>query len=125
MAIFGNCWLADEIEADFGASVLIHDVDTHAATLPEVADLAQTGFSPNIASAVVIDPTHVRVFFARPALRNSALSNPDNYEITPPLTVYAAVPDMLNFDPLYVDLTIDEQHTGTLYYLVFNRIEAA
>ena len=130
MAVFDNCWLADEIEADFGAAVLIHDVDILQGLLPEVADLTYTpptGLSPGLASVTVIDPTHVRVAFTSPAVRNSALSNPDNYTITPALVVHAVAPEpaSIHLNPTYVDLTIDEQKTGENYLLTLNRIEAA
>jgi hypothetical protein len=112
------------------AGVLVHDVDSYPGVFPEVADLVltpPTGLSPEIDSVAVIDPTHVRCIFVSPALRNSALSNPDNYTITPTLVVHAVVPEpvSLHVNPTYVDLTIDEQKTGENYLLSLNRIEAA
>lgn len=85
---------------------------------------SSTGGPGEIASVSVLSPISIRATFAAPVKDNLALHNPDNYQITPALTVYSVTPESA-VNPSYVDLEIDEQQTGVSYDIEIVAIEEA
>lgn len=122
MATF-DARLDDDVVAHESAA-LVHDVDTFDGWFHEYADIVTSGISPGLASVNVLSPTSIRVNFSRPAVKNAALLDPNNYVITPTLAVHS-VAAAAGTTAAYVDLVIDEQCTGTAYDLELQRIEAA
>ena len=98
--------------------------DIYAATAPFRSDLVSGTSCPafSAVAVTVLSPTSIRVTFPFAAKNNSALLQPGNYVITPSLAVYSVTPENVT-EPTYVDLTIDEQKTGTNYQVEVQGVE--
>ncbi len=114
----------DSCGVDFGRWVPV--VEIYPATTPIEADLSVSseGASPGVSLITPTSSTMIRVTFEAAAVGNTALSNPDNYVITPSLAVHSVAPEATT-NPSYVDLVIDEQKDGESYTLELQRIERA
>ncbi len=122
MAIFQATAMDDITDLFIADRIAV--VRTHVASTPIEADLVSSvpeGMSPEVFSVVSLGPTSIRVTFEHAAIDNDALSNPDNYIITPTLEVSLVTPEVHSY-PSYVDLEISEQKTGTTYTMTLQRI---